>query len=390
MAYKALIVSGEASSDLHGAGLLRELKFLRGDLEAFGIGGTNLVSEGLDCVSSASEISILGVPSLAQLKHVLGIYNGLLARVDQERPDFAVLMDLPEFNIRLAKQLKKRGIPVFYYVSPQIWAWRTYRVKQIKKYFDQMLVVFPFEKEFYRRHGVPAEFVGHPFLEHIERRTHFRSQNEVLRAPRVAVLPGSRVSEIRHHSPLMLGVLKKLREKYPNLEARLPVAPTLGEAKVREHFTDASVTLSFGQNAQDVLRWADVAVVASGTATLETALVGTPYCLFYWVPAFSALLFKWVVRWKGFLGMHNILLEKESAKELFQKKATVDNIVGALDELISNPAKRAAMIDDFQRLRLVLGDTGASSRAAQQIVGFMKEHRGSQPAGHFSLAPSPA
>ncbi len=278
---KILMVAGEASADLHGSHLLREIKSkCPGGVQAFGVGGEKLRAEGMEILVEAQDLSIIGVTAVVKrLPELLGYFNGLVKTAKKEKPDLAILMDLPDFNLRLAKKLKRLGIPILYYISPQVWAWRQGRVNHIRKYVDHMLVLFPFEKDFYDRFGVRSTFVGHPLLDFLPKKTEYRASVDILKGPRLALLPGSRRSELEHHRDLLLGVVDRLAKKFPDLEVRLPVAATLSLDWVRELYNHPRISIESG-NAYDVLCWADAAGVASGTATLETALIGTPFCLY--------------------------------------------------------------------------------------------------------------
>lgn len=364
---KLFIVAGEASADLHGARLLAELKESYGKVEAFGVGGAKMAAEGLEVVVPAESLSIVGVSAvLRKLPELMGYLDQLVERCRTERPDVAVLMDLPDFNLRLAKKLKKLGIKIVYYISPQVWAWRKSRLKTIQQYVDKMLVLFPFEKDFYDRNGVPSTFVGHPLLDVVRAREGHRGTSEVARGPRLALLPGSRRGELAHHAPLLLDVVKRLEAEFTDLEVRVPVAPTLSIEAVKTALDHPRISIEAG-NAYEILSWADAAVVASGTATLETALITTPFCLVYSVSAFNMLMFHLFVRWKGPIGMPNLLLNKRAIQEFFQNTAKPELIEKECARLFRDDNYRRQMIRDLQVCRENLGSSGASRRAADEI-----------------------
>ncbi|NDG27924.1 MAG: lipid-A-disaccharide synthase, partial [Proteobacteria bacterium] len=273
---------------------------------------------------------------------------------------------LPDFNLRLAKNLKKLGVPVVYYISPQVWAWRKGRVKKIKQYVDKMLVVFPFEKDFYEKEGIDVEFVGHPLLERIEPRKRYRDQAVIQKTPRIAILPGSRKSELRYHAPVLRKLIVKLKQTYPGCEIKVPLASTLSKEMITKalNIEPAQVALQ----SWDTLDWADVAVVASGTATLETALIGTPFCLFYKVSSSSAWLFRNWIKYRGFLGMPNILLKRLVVKECFQENATSEKIFAEVKHLINSGPSRLNMVSSLLTCRQILGGKGASARAARVVT----------------------
>ncbi len=368
---RVLIVAGEASGDLHAASLLKELRQKIPSLQAFGVGGSGLRLQGMDVVVDCAQVNVIGAWDwIDKVREVFRSYFTLKRTVRERRPDLAILLDLPDFNLRLARFLKKQKVPVIYYISPQVWAWRRYRVRIIRDRVSRMLVVFPFEKKFYQDHGVEVSFVGHPLLDSIRPRLLNRTQSEVASGPRIAVLPGSRKSEIRFHLPIVREVLRRLKHQYPNAEVRVPIAPTVDAENLSSEFGER-VRCETG-NALDVLQWADVALVASGTATLETALVGTPFCLFYRVSATSAWLFQNIVRYQGFIGMPNVLAGREIVREFFQQRATPDRIFEELKRLIEDEAYRKEVGETLLSIRSSLGDTGASRRAATEILAFLK------------------
>lgn len=384
MPTKVLIIAGEASSDSAAAGLLRELKLLIPDGVFYGVGGKKLAEEGMERLLSADSINVVGITDWwDKAREVLVSYRKVLKAIDERKPDIAILLDLPDFNLRVAKKLKKMGVPVVYYLSPQVWAWRKNRIQQIKERVSAMLVVFPFEKEIYEKAGVPVEFVGHPLVDAVQPRKRYRDQAVIQKSPRIALLPGSRKSELRYHAPI-LKELKALMEKsYPEAQIRVPVASTLSKKWVMEKLGVSEEQTS--EDSWDVLHWADIAVVASGTATLETALIGTPFCLFYKVSPSSAWIFKNIVKYKGFIGMPNILLGRQVVKECFQESATANNIFSELKHLINSGPSRLHMVSALLSCRQLLGEKGTHRRAAQMVFNTLKKQSSQHPSGSHGL-----
>lgn len=363
------VVAGEASADNYGALLIQELKSQRGDLSFVGVGGEKMRAQGLSAVIDASEISVVGVSDwLDRAREVVGAYHKVVRAVTSNPPAVAVLLDLPDFNLRLAKHLRAAGVPVVYYISPQVWAWRQYRVHKIRRLVQKMLVVFPFEKDFYQRHNVPAEFVGHPLLELLPPPGELRSASDVAAAPRVALLPGSRRSELKYHLPMLREVAVGLIRKFPTIEIRVPVASTLQAEQVQKVFASAPQVKVVRGGAWEVMRWADVGAVASGTATLEAALLGLPFLLFYRLSASSSFFFKHVFRYRNFLGMANLLHRRPVVPEYFQERAEPHGILEKLTELLNSHALRAQMRGDLLQCRDMLGQQGASARAAHAVL----------------------
>lgn len=372
---KLFLVAGEASADMHGADLVRELRGHVTDLSVYGVGGSLLAAQGMELAVDCRSVNVVGATDwLDMIGGVLRAYRKLLRLLRERRPDCAVLMDLPDFNLRLARKIHRLGIPVVYYISPQVWAWRKYRVKTIRRFVDRMLVLFPFEKSFYDSHGVDAVFVGHPLADRVKRRSQYRPFQERKESPRVALLPGSRKSELEHHGP-MLGVLVgELRKRYPAVQIKVPIATTLSLEEVRDTIQADGVEWVSGR-APDVVAWADIAVVASGTATLETALVGTPFCIFYRIAMISNFLRKYIVRYKGFLGMPNLLHGREVVREFFQEPATVSSLLSESVRLIEDPTYYDRMAEDLGACRRLLGTGGATFRAAAEIAKVLMQGR---------------
>lgn len=369
---KFFIVAGEASADMYAADILKNLKERYPESSALGVGGENLKREGLEIVVNAADLSLMGIAEWAhKIPEVWGNYKKVVSSLKASRPDVAILLDLPDFNLMLAKQIKKLGIPVVYYISPQVWAWRKYRVHKIRRLVDKMLVLFPFEERFYKEHNVDAEFVGHPLLDVIAPISTVRSQKEVLEAPRVAILPGSRKSEIRFLSALLNETMGELKKLYPTIQFKIPVAPTLSIDEVRKAFP-SNVELVAGDSF-GVRRWADLALVTSGTATLETALLGLPFCLFYKVSRSSSFVFKYVAKYTGWIGMPNVLLQKEIAPEFFQENANAANLIAYCKKAIENEAYRNTQRDELLKCRKILGSGNAIEKATNKIAGFLSE-----------------
>jgi lipid-A-disaccharide synthase len=371
MTKRLFMVAGEASADMHAAALLKELKKHYPNLTCTGVGGAALRQAGMDVLLRSEKLNVVGISDWwDRIGEVLSGYRKVIRYLEKNPPDLAVLLDLPDFNLRVAKKLKKLGVPVVYYISPQVWAWRKYRIQQIKRDIDLMLVVFPFEKDFYSQEGVDVVFVGHPLLESIQPKTHYRSQLEISAAPRIALLPGSRTSEVRFHGPVLAELVDLIRQKYPNAEIRVPVAQTLSKDFVEQSFERTDLLFT-ENNSHEVLNWADVAVVASGTATLETALIGTPFSLLYKVSKISSWVYRKLTRYSGFIGMPNLLQRREVVREFFQEEATAQSLFSETDKLIQNENYRNEQISALLDCRAKLGDSGANLRAAQNVHQFL-------------------
>lgn len=372
-----LIVAGESSGDQRGARLLEALHERTPHLQAFGLAGDALRSAGCEVVAESHEIAVVGLVEVIKiLPRARAIFRRLLEEVDRRGARTAILIDSPDFNLRLARELRQRGLKVIYYVSPQVWAWRKGRVRQICRDVDLMLVLFPFEVDFYREHGLEAVHVGHPLVDEIpplptawDRRP-LEGGGE--RAT-IALLPGSRRSEVRALLPWMLETVVLLARERP-VEARLIVAPSLDPELIREivaasHIGASDVALEFVHGEERLPAVADshLALCASGTATMETALLDTPMIVLYRLKALSYWLARWLVDLPHFC-IVNLVLNRRVVPELLQAEAEPPKVAKLAAELLADPAQIAAMREGLAELRPALGAAGASRRAAAATV----------------------
>ena len=376
---KFLISSGESSGEYYGAKLIEALRHREPAAEFFGVGGSRMREAGCDTVIDAHEISVLGLAEVVRhLPHIYGEYRRLLREVDIRRPDAAILIDFPDFNLRLARQLHKRGIPVIYYVSPQLWAWRAGRIAQIRKYVRKMLVIFPFEEKWYRDRGVEAEYVGHPLADAGKTRAVDSAvlESPVQRSRVIALLPGSRRREVETHLPIMLQAATTFDPSYRFV---VPIAKSLDrnwfEALLRRHRAPGWETkISPMDSATVALSIARAAVVASGTATLETALIGTPFVMVYRVSPLSWTLGRPLVKVDRF-AMPNLIAGRDIVPELVQTNFTAEAIVAELQKILPDGPERERMIDGLAEVRAKLHPQApgitASDRAAQAVFACL-------------------
>ena len=363
---KLAIVAGEASGDLHAAEVLRELKRIDPTIETFGIGGDLLAGEGMRLVHHAREMGIVGFFNvLRHLRMFRRIYAHLIDEIARQRPDAVLLVDYPGFNLRLARRCKELGLRVVYYISPQLWAWRRGRVKQVAKYVDRMIVIFPFEETFYREHGIEATYVGHPLIEelsHIERPP---KRDDVTR---IALLPGSRRAEVVSLLPPMLDAVSILsRER--SIDACVVQAPTIPRALIERFTAGRNVRIVSSDNAEAVAA-ADVALSSSGTATLECAVLGTPPIVMYRLSLANYWLGRMVVTIPHF-ALINIVAGKQIVPELIQGAVNGERIADETRRLLE-PANYARVIEELAAVRSKLGDAGAARRAAEAIMETIK------------------
>ena len=341
---------------------------------------------GVELIARAEEVNIVGIHELLErLPSVWRVFKKIEKEAKTRKPTAAILLDLPDFNLKLAKRLKKMGIPVIYYISPQVWVWRKYRIRTIRKYVDKMLVLFPFEKDFYRDHGVEVEWVGHPLIDELAPKSHTRTHAEISDRPRIALFPGSRPGEIKFHGPLLKETVFELLKKFPKAQFRLAVANTLSPQILETYFDPKLV--DYCRDSRKVLKWADCGLVASGTATLEAAVVGLPFCLFYRVSHLNKLAFRWIVRYDGFLGMANVLMGRSIIREFFQAKATKDALLGECTRMITDEKYRAEMKKDLMECRSKLDSEGGSQRAAREVISLLTQKVPPQVRGSFVFTP---
>jgi lipid-A-disaccharide synthase len=365
-----MIVAGEASGDMHGANLVREMLNLDPALNFYGIGGNRLEKEGVELLANASDMAVVGLTEVvSKLGNVLKIMGMMKRSLDERRPDLVILIDYPDFNIRLAKAARKRGIKVFYYISPQVWAWRKSRIEQIKKTVSKMAVILPFEVEMYRQKGFGVNYVGHPLLDMVklnyskqESRKKFGLSEDKIT---IGILPGSRTSEVRILMPELLRTAQILKRDIPDLQFVLPLADTLEETSVTEIISRFNVDVKvISGHAYDVISCADLALVASGTATLETALLGVPMIIVYKISLLSYFIGRLFVHVKN-IGLVNIIAGKTIVPELVQGDANSKRIAAESLSILKNGERRQKMIKELEAIRARLGEPGAARRAAQ-------------------------
>lgn len=376
---KVCIVAGEASGDLHAAAVVRNLRELDPTLEAFGFGGDLLVTEGVRILHHVRELGIVGLSNVIRhLGMFRRVFRELLEEIRSERPDVIVLVDYPDFNLRLARAVKPLGIPVVYFISPQVWAWRRGRVHAIARTVDHMLVLFPFEQEFYENHGVPVTYVGHPLVEQLEGVRRPRGLPAADRPLRVALLPGSRKMEIESLFPAMLDAVEELR-KSRDTEAFLIKAPTIDSASVRSMIeargSDVRIVPHDGGRT---LATADLAISSSGTATLEAAVIGVPVIVMYRLNRSTFALARLLVKVPHF-SLVNIIAGRKIVPELIQSDVSGEKIAATAQALLA-PERYLEVLSELERVRDLLGEKGSSMRAAEKIYRLVRERNQGSPA----------
>ncbi len=373
---KIFLSAGEASGEHYGALLMAEIQRLAPEVGFFGLGGKRMASLGLQRVVRAEDVAVMGITEvILHMPHIYRQYRKLKASLRAERPDIAILIDFPDVNLRLARELRRLKIPVVFFVSPQLWAWKKWRLRGVRRNVTRMLVIFPFEETFYRAHGVAAEFVGHPLADLDPpkvNRAEFARENQ-LDASKfwVGLLPGSRARELLANLPTMIEAARLLGPEYEYL---LPVAPTLNkddvEARVQALAAQAKgVAIHVVHDARAVLQQARASIVASGTATVEAALIGNPFVVVYRVSRITYAVAQRVVR-VAHVAMVNLIAGRRIVTELIQHDFTAPKVVAELRPLLEEGEARATMQAELRRVEAALkvGGDGASGDARRQTT----------------------
>jgi len=371
-------MSGEASGDLHGANLAREIQKEDPSIALYGVGSARMKEAGVQMLADASEISVVGLTEvLTHIRAIRRVYVMLKNFLQHERPDLLVLIDFPDFNILLGKAAKKIGIPVLYYISPQVWAWRKGRIKTIAGLVKAIIVVFPFEVLLYEKERIDVRFVGHPLVDVVksdltEKQARYDLGIDADRRT-VALLPGSRKSEILHLLPDMLSAARLLSSRFPDLQFILPIAPTLDREFVLAFTGQAGVPVRIVEGrVYDVLKASDTALVASGTATLETGIMGVPMVIMYRISPLSFFIGKFFID-VDHIGLVNIVAGKRIVPELIQDEVTPKKIADAITLMLTDQAYYNRIRADLTEVKKRLGESGASKRAALVVKELLTQ-----------------
>jgi lipid-A-disaccharide synthase len=371
---KLYIIAGEASGDLHGSNLIRALRASQADVSIRAWGGDLMQAQGATLVKHYRDLAFMGfVEVLLNLRTILRNMAFCKKDILQYRPDAIVLIDYPGFNLRIAEWSHQRGIRVFYYISPQIWAWKENRIHNIKKNVDHMFVVLPFEQEFYARHHYSVTFTGHPLLDVISAREKndikFRSENKLDSRPIIALLPGSRKQEISTMLPVMLEVAHNFKD-YQFVVAAAPGQ----DLSFYEPFTQNTNTPVIGGKTYDLLLHARAGIVTSGTATLETGLFSLPQVVCYKGNKISYLIARKLIKIK-FISLVNLILNREAVKELIQDEMNANSISLELNSLLFDEKRITKMKNDYTEMHRMLGGPGASQRTANAMLKILSTEK---------------
>ncbi len=372
MLYKIMISAGEASGDLHGASLAKALKKIQPSAKIFGMGGSNMREAGVEIVHDIDDLAFMGLIEIAKSMPKLFLLRKFLSGImDRERPDVLVIIDYPGFNMRLAKIAKAKGIKVVSYISPKIWAHGRGRAKEMANLVEHVAAIFPFEVEIYQDVGANVSFIGNPLIDIVKpnfpKEEAYRYFEANPQKPVILLMPGSRQHEIQKLLPVMMVAAERIAEKIPGSQFYLPVAPTISQEKLDNIIKEYSVPIRLStEYTYDLMQIANIAIAASGTATLETAIMKVPTILVYKLMAITYFVAKFLVN-IPYVGLANIIADRLIIPELIQHNATPDNIVRETIAILTNKDLRERMLHDFEEVNRKLGEPGAVDRGAQII-----------------------
>jgi lipid-A-disaccharide synthase len=379
-----LMVAGERSGDVYGAALAEALSARIPGVHIFGCAGEAMRAAGVEMIADIHEVALIGISEVVSgLPRAWRAIQKLISEAAKRQPALAILIDSPSLNLHLAKRLKSRNIPVIYFVSPQIWAWKKWRIRTIKAYVDKMLCLFDFETDIYEKAGVPVEWVGHPLVDMsgpaITREEFFRRAALDPNIHTVALLPGSRRTEVRFNLPTMLEAASQVGQSR-RVQFVLASAPTIDaqwlESLAAQGYSGKSPLRTLNNTTHETLQYADVAVVASGTATIEAALRECPMIVVYRVSQFTAACARLMIN-VPFYSMVNLLAGHAAVPELIQNDFTAPNLASRIKLLLDDHGARNRMIEDLRKVRARLGPGGAIGRAANAVMRFMRENKAS-------------
>jgi lipid-A-disaccharide synthase len=375
---KILLVAGEVSGDLHGSYLVEAIHRIDPEIQFFGVGGEGLKRVGMRLLHHSQSLSVVGITEVfVKLRSILKALRTLKRSLEREKPDLIILIDFPDFNLRLARIAHRKGIPILYYISPQVWAWRPGRVKLIARLVKKMVVLFPFEVPLYEAAGVDVEWVGHPLLDIVKptlsKEMAFQQFGLDPGRRTIGLLPGSRIHEIERLLPSLLASAQLLQEEIPDLQFVIPLAPGISRATLLSRMNPISVPVKLVEGfTYDVMNLCELLITASGTATLEAAILGKPMIIIYKVSFSTYWIGRALVR-VNHIGLPNLVAEKEIALELIQKDVNPQRIVEEAFRILRDPLLSRKMTESMGEVRHKLGEPGAAERAGRIICSILRE-----------------
>ncbi len=372
-----MIIAGETSGDAHGAHLVRAMKKKDPSLFFCGIGGDALKAAGVKILVDAKELSVVGITEVfAKIPKVLNGISTIKKVLQSLHPDLIILIDFPDFNLHIASIAKKHKVPVLYYVSPQIWAWRSGRIRKIKQNVDHMAVILPFEEDYYTRHNIPVTFVGHPILDSYSPLDKKKSDHGAALPPVIGLLPGSRTSEIARNLPLMLASASILQNRFKDIKFLLSIAPAISrewvESFVNPYQNTCRIELVPG-NILEIFEKSTLIIAASGTVTLETAIYGVPMVIMYKISPASYMLGRALIE-VDHIGLVNIIANERVVPELIQGDASPGKIASTVSDLLNNPLELLRIKEKLKLVKSRLGEAGASEKTADIGLSLLTSH----------------
>lgn len=371
-----VVITGEASGDAHAGRMITELKLLSSDINVKGIGGSNMREAGAEIIVDFSELAVMGlIEVIKRYRHIKNIFNLLLEELNTNKPDLLVLVDYPGFNLKLAKQAKKLGIPVVYYIGPKVWAWRAGRVKTIKRYVDKMMVLFPFEVPIYENESVPVTCVGHPLVDAVKNKIS-KKQAKIkvglkLNRRVIGLFPGSRRSEIENLLPVMLDAAQRIQQRNQNVDIVIALAPGIDETYLNTMLVKSTVPVTVVKdNFYQLTTACDAIVAASGTVTLEIALLGVPHFIAYRVSPVSYQVLSRLVK-IPYVGLCNIVTGKAVVLELLQSEVTAQRLDEELVTLLADQNSKVNAEKIRKQVLSALGPSGGARNAAHEVISML-------------------
>lgn len=382
MSSSVLIVAAEASSSIYAQRLLEHWAAAGEDVKAFGIGSESMEKLGFEVLGRSEDLAVVGLQEVvAHFPLIRRTFHSLVDEAKKRKPKFALLLDYPDFNLRLAKKLKALGIPVIYYISPQVWAWRTGRVNLIRKVVDHILVLFPFEEEFYKKNNVKVSFVGHPLLDELNR----EAFDESIRKERrqrygvgesdfvLGLMPGSRRSEIKHHLQVQLDTVREILKIHPKVRPFLLVAPSLDRDQISSLITGGDIPIQIVKDDPTrMVQLTDAILCASGTATLMVGLMEKPMVIMYRMNSLTAYLAKKLVKHTKFFGLVNLIMDEKVVPELFQEQANPEDMAKELSLYITDHEHLERTQRKLKEVKQKLGERGATEKVAKILGTYLR------------------
>ncbi len=366
---KFLIVAGDPSGDIHAARLMKKMKEIQPDVSFVGIGGRNMENEGLKSIIPMEKISIVGFWEVAKNYSLLRqVFNDCVEVIEKEKPSAFIPVDYPGFNIRLANKAKKYGVPVIYYIAPQLWAWGKNRAKKLVDTVDKLLVVFPFEKEYFENYGLSTAFIGHPIMDDETIPDKFPAFEE--RSNTIALLPGSRKQELKRHIPIMREVSQAIGKHNSNIDFSLAASPFMDKRNY-DVIEEENPGWQISTDVRQLMRNSRAGIVKTGTSTLEAALCGMPFVMIYRASFFNYIIGKNLIN-LPYVSMVNILAGEEIISEYVQNEIDPQKIAKEIIEISENKENFESLQNNFKQIKEIIGNKGASERAAKEIFVYLK------------------